>query len=147
MKIVALQALTVDELRARLREAIDRPVAVRTKCPRCKGIGHLEETRRVGESAVARAAGIHTSTLNSFMRGKTGLTLERGLALMRWLEQQGAIKANFGDEPYVDQAPRSPAVREQGSARRRDLNNVAAAAAAKAGVDAINRPLQARPGR
>jgi hypothetical protein len=146
MKITKRRSTTEDDLRARLRAVMERPIERRDKCGHCGGTGELVKTRAMSTVDVQRATGISNQTIGNFLKGSS-MYFETGIQLLEWIEQQERA-ANPLEALDVDHQPRTPEfVEKRESPRLRQLRDVSLAAASKAAIDAKDRPLQLRGGR
>lgn len=134
------QVRSSDDVRERLNALIGK--SVDRECPTCSGGGRV--TGPIRQVDIATAAGLDKMTLNTFVHGGTRLYFDNGLKLLAAIETLEAAVAAV-EKPRVNSLPtdgaRNPAVREGESERMRQIRNASAEAAAKAGIDAINRPL------
>lgn len=132
VRIVARKALTVEALRERLKTEMAR--AHQRACPTCSGSGLV--TGPLTAAEVMHGSGISSSAFNGFIKQGKSISLEAGLKLLAYLDNLEAP----GPGPYTGDAPRHPDARlverEQGRQARAAVSD----AAAKAGVEAINRP-------
>lgn len=130
------KAMTVDALRERTRKAMAKSHT--RDCATCGGSGRV--TGPLTTADVVAEADIAASALYAFLAKNKGLSLEAGLKLLAYLERL--------DDPLseLDDDERDPDERERESARRRLLSEASAKAAASAGIDAMNRPLQVNAG-
>jgi plasmid maintenance system antidote protein VapI len=77
--------MTPDQLRDRVRNvlaAAPRVSGPEITCAACKGTG------RVTHADVAAAIGVGRTTIPNFLSGRQGLTMEKTLALIDWLDDQ-----------------------------------------------------------
>jgi hypothetical protein len=82
---------TPDDLRRRLQAVIDAaPRAVeQTQCPMCHGTGIASKGRKsVTQQTVAQDLGISRVSVASFLTGRQGLTMDKTLALLDWIEER-----------------------------------------------------------
>jgi hypothetical protein len=143
VRIFSRKALTVEQLRGRLKTEMAKPITRRSDCTHCDGKGYIEKTGPMAMIDVARVTGMHGSTVDAFLKGRTNLTLEKGLRLMAWLD---ALEPPTDDElDELADLPVSPSAHEHATERRRRLINASAAAGANAAIESMNRPLVTRP--
>ncbi len=115
----------VEALRGRLAAVMAKTVTTSYPCSHCGGKGSVERTAPLSALDVQRATGVASAAVGLFMRGKS-LSLENGLALMHWLdEQEKPARAKLLDS-FPDDAPRSQAAREAETIRMRQLRNASA---------------------
>lgn len=135
VRIVRHKAITVDSLRARLKAAMAKPQ--KRECPECHGTGEVERTLRAEE--IAHAIGLSSSQTYQFMNKGKSLSLENGLRLLAWMDE---LERDKLDELDDEHEPTDPDDHDRESARLRQLRNASSEAAAKAAIDARERPLQ-----
>jgi antitoxin component HigA of HigAB toxin-antitoxin module len=84
--------MTPDQLRDRVRNvlaAAPRVSGPEITCAACKGTGRVRRSRRaVTHADVAAAIGVGRTTIPNFLSGRQGLTMEKTLALIDWLDDQ-----------------------------------------------------------
>jgi hypothetical protein len=135
VKIVRHKALTVDGLRDRLRSVMAK--AQRRECPTCHGAGAID--RPLTQDEVITGVGMSSSQYYAFTHKGKSLSLETGLRLLAWMDE---LERDKLDELDDEHEPRDPDDSDRESARLRQLRNVSSEAAAKAAIDARERPLQ-----
>lgn len=142
---MARKALTVDALRERVKKTMAKPHE--RACTNCSGSGRVSGPLTAAD--VIDGAGITQSAFYGFTKKGKSLSLEAGLKLLAWLDrlEDPLSELDDPDEPNTDEEPRAPSVREASRDRLAAIRNQAAAAAASAGIDAMNRPLQTGTGR
>jgi transcriptional regulator with XRE-family HTH domain len=136
--IVKHRTTTVARIREQLAKEMARERTTSIACVACNGEGYIVRKAPVSQAEVAKATGMHQSTLSAFIKGHSNLSLEKGLAIIAWLDEQQ--ERPNPDAPYDADEPRSPVVREQSRTRLAAMSQFASEAAAKAGIDAIHRP-------
>lgn len=131
--ITRRKALTVDALRERLKRVMAKPHD--RPCPQCSGSGTVSGP--LTPLDVVEGAGITQSAFYGFVRQGKSLSLEAGLKVLAWLD---SLERTALDDLDDEHEPRDPEARDVGSERLRQIHNASAAAAARAGIDAMNRP-------